>query len=131
MFAFDLRKHKDVHIYAESLSRAGRTDLKIESKIFGTKIFEFKVWGRNDHQKVISQIYGYLTDFENDGFVFMVNPNQKSIDDEYIKNLKSVEMGYIEDSFKRENIQNFEYFVSQHQIYTKRKTIYHFIYNIY
>jgi len=71
-----------------------------------------------------------MTDFEQTGFVFMVNPNKNSIDQEYINNLKLPEMGYIENSFEIRQINGFSYFVSQHQIHTKRKTIYHFIYNL-
>lgn len=91
----------DITVSAEALSRVGRTDLQLESNKFGTKTFEFKIWGSNDYRDVVKQIYEYLTDFEDVGFIFMVNKNKKSIDDEYIKNLQSNDMGYISNSLQK------------------------------
>lgn len=121
----------DVSISSESLSRVGRTDLKIESSKFGSKTFEFKVWGSNDYKEVVNQIYKYLTDFENEGFIFMVNKNKSSIEKEYIKNLKKKEMGYITGSLEKTALEGFEYLISKHKIHVKTKLIYHFIYNLY
>lgn len=118
-------------VSAESLSRKGRTDLQVESKKFGTKTFEFKIWGSNDYKDVVKQIYEYLTDFEDVGFIFMINKNRSSIENEYIKNLKQTDMGYIEESLKQETISGFTFLISKHQIHVKTKTIYHFIYNIF
>ncbi len=120
----------DININAETLSRIGRTDLRIESNKFGTKTFEFKVWGRPNYKEVVKQLYEYLTDFENAGFVFMVNPNKNSIENEYIANLKTSEMGYCSDSLERKTINHFDFFVSKHKIHVKIKTIYHFIFNL-
>ncbi|MFT7005466.1 MAG: hypothetical protein ACJAWW_002841, partial [Sulfurimonas sp.] len=121
----------DVTISAEALSRGGRTDLQIESQKFGTKTFEFKIWGSNDYKDVVKQIYEYLTDFEDEGFIFMVNKNKKNIDNEYIKNIENMKMGFISDSLERREINDFTFFLSKHIIHTKEKTIYHFIYNLY
>lgn len=121
----------DIEISAEALSRVGRTDLQIESKKFGTKTFEFKIWGSNDYKDVVKQIYEYLTDFEKDGFVFMINKNQKGIKKDYINNLQRPEMGYIHTSTEIIIIADFEIIVSKHEIHEMTKTIYHFIYNIY
>lgn len=121
----------DITISAEALSRVGRTDLQLESNKFGTKTFEFKIWGSNDYKDVVKQIYEYLTDFEDVGFIFMVNKNKKSIDDEYIKNLQSNDMGYISNSIQKKEMNNFNIFISKHKIHVKEKTIYHFIYNLY
>ena len=121
----------DIKISAEALSRVGHTDLQIESDKFGTKTFEFKIWGSNDYKDVVKQIYEYLTDLEKDGFVFMVNKNKKGIKKEYVNNLKREEMGYISNSYELNTIDNFEYIVSKHKIHNETKTIYHFIYNIF
>lgn len=121
----------DIEISAEALSRVGRTDLQISSPKFGTKTFEFKIWGSNDYKSVVKQLYEYLTDFEDEGFIFMANKNKSSIDSDYIDNMKSDGMGYIEKSFSEEEISGFKYYVSQHKIHAKTKTIYHFIYNMY
>jgi len=118
-------------ISSEAQSRRGLTDLQVESKKFGTKTFEFKIWGSNDYKDVVKQIYEYLTDFEDVGFVFMINKNKSSIEEDYIVNLKKKEMGYIADSLEYRKIQNFQFFVSKHKIHIKTKTIYHFIYNIF
>lgn len=122
---------QDFTISAEALSRVGRTDLQLESNKFGTKTFEFKIWGSNDYKDVVKQIYEYLTDFEDSGFIFMVNKNKKSIDDDYIKNLKSNDMGYISNSLQKKEMNNYNIFISKHKIHVKEKTIYHFIYNLY
>lgn len=121
----------DITISAEALSRVGRTDIQLESNKFGTKTFEFKIWGSNDYKDVVKQIYEYLTDFEDVGFIFMVNKNKKSIDDEYIKNLQSNNMGYISDSLQKKEMHNYNILISKHKIHVKEKTIYHFIYNLY
>jgi hypothetical protein len=121
----------DIEISAEALSRVGRTDLQIESHKFGTKTFEFKIWGSNDYKNVVKQIYEYLTDFEKEGYIFMVNKNIGTIKDEYEANLKRNEMGYIVDSFETLMIGSFEFYKSKHKISVETKTLYHFIYNIY
>ena len=118
-------------VSSESPSRGGISDLKIKNLKFGTKIFEFKIWGRNDYKDVVKQIYSYLTDFEDDGFIFMVNENKSSIDDKYIENLKSENMGYISNSLERKEMNGFTMFISKHKIHVKTKKIYHFIYNLY
>lgn len=122
---------QDFTISAEALSRVGRTDLQLESNKFGTKTFEFKIWGSNDYKDVVKQIYEYLTDFEDVGFIFMVNKNKNSIDNEYIKNLQSNGMGYISNSLQKKEMNKYNIFVSKHKIHVKEKTIYHFIYNLY
>lgn len=121
----------EIEVDAEALSRVGRTDLRIVSNKFGTKTFEFKIWNRPGYDKVIKQLYEYLTDFESDGFVFMVNSNKNSIEDKYIDNLKNSEMGYIANSLERRTIDKFEFLISKHKINVKEKTVFHFIYNIY
>lgn len=120
-----------IDVDAESLSRVGRTDLRLISNNFGTKTFEFKVWGRTGYDIVVKQLYEYLTDFEHEGFIFMVNPNQTSIEDKYIDNLQKVSMGYIKNTFDKKQIDNFTFFISKHKIHTKEKIIYHFILNLY
>lgn len=120
----------DIEISAEALSRVGRTDLQIESRKFGTKTFEFKIWGSNDYKDVVKQTYEYLTDFEKEGFIFMVNKNIGSIKHEYADNLKRNEMGYIVDSFETLKIGDFEFYESKHKISIETKIMYHFIYNI-
>ena len=105
--------------------------MQIESEKFGTKTFEFKIWGSNDYKDVVKQTYEYLTDFEDEGFIFMANKNKKSIENEYIKNLERSDMGYVLNSLEKQNIGSFIFFISKHNIHTKTKTIYHFIYNIY
>lgn len=122
----------DTKIDAEALSRVGRTDLRVESDKFGTKTFEFKIWGRHNHKEVVKQIYDYLTDFENEGFVFMVNTNEKKeIDNEYLSNLQLPEMGYIPNTLEIQKNIGLKYYITKHKINVKTKTIYHFIYNIY
>lgn len=121
----------EIKVDAEALSRVGRTDLRISSNKFGTKTFEFKIWDRPGYDKVVKQLYEYLTDFENDGFIFMVNSNKNSIQHKYIENLKNSEMGFVANSLEHRTIDRFDFLISKHKINVKEKTVFHFIYNIY
>ncbi len=121
-------------VYAESEKGNGRIDLKIQDNIFGTKIIEFKGWWNNDKKYVTRQIIAYLTDFEKDGYVIMINHNKKkNITSDYISNIKNHEMGYIENSLEEKKYQNtgFDYFTTKHSDNIRVKTLNHFILNIY
>ena len=58
---------------SEEESKKGRTDLTLKSTSINRKIFEFKVWNRNDYLDTSSQLLGYLTETDDSGFVIMGN----------------------------------------------------------
>lgn len=71
---------------SEEWRKEGRTDLIIKMNDNGQKIIEFKIWGRNDYKEVVQQITErYLTEFDSDGYIIMVNGNKNLITDKYIE----------------------------------------------
>lgn len=118
-------------VTAEELSKDGRTDLIIKSKSFGERIFEFKVWGRNDYKEVVKQINSYLIDMNNVGYIIMINPNKNSINNQYFNLIKSEDMNYIQNSYEEIDTIQFKYFRTKHNSGFEDKIIYHFIYNLF
>jgi len=67
-------------IGSEEESKVGRTDLIIKSTSLNRKIFEFKVWSRNNYRKSSTQLLQYLTEIDDIGIIIMCNSNKvKSI----------------------------------------------------
>lgn len=58
----------------------GRIDLKVSHPAMANKIIEFKGWWNNDKKNIINQLRGYLTDFEQEGYVFMINNKKTGIE---------------------------------------------------
>lgn len=88
-------------ITSEGWRKEGRTDLMINVGNGKQKVIEFKIWGRNDYKEVVQQIIErYLTEFDDTGFVFMINSNKTSITDKYIESITERETGYIIDALK-------------------------------
>jgi hypothetical protein len=111
---------------------SGRIDLKVTHSTISNKIIEFKGWWNGDKKDIITQLYGYLTDFEGDGYIFMINNTRESIVDKYKEIIVPSEMKYIDGTW--EEIQykqtGFSYYKSQHN-FIKTKTVYHFIFSLY
>lgn len=121
-------------VEAETQKGNGRIDLKVKDKRIGIKIIEFKGWWNYDKKNLIAQIVEYLTDFEKEGYIFMINHNKrKKIVDNYKKEIITDKMNYVRDSWKtnKYNNSNFEYYLSKHNIKTREKLLYHFIFNVY
>lgn len=121
----------DVIVTSESLSKKGHTDLQIFSKKLGDITFEFKIWGKNDYKSVVSQILGYLTSNQHNGFIFMINSNKSSIESVYLEEVIISSSSFIQKSLRKERRSNFKYYTSNHLTTDGMKTIYHFLYNIY
>lgn len=117
----------------ESLKGYGRIDLKVSNQSISNKIIEFKGWWNNDKKHIINQICSYLTEFESEGFIFMINDRQFDITKKYREIIESPEMNFIEGSWKEIFVEpsGYSYFKSQHNISRKGKIIYHFIFPIY
>lgn len=122
---------KGAYVTAEAISRQGRTDLMVKCK-FWTKIIEFKIWGRNNHQEVIEQLNDYMTDFQQYGYIIIANHNKKKrIIKEYLNIIRSSEMNLIGE-IKELTYKDtpYKYFVSTHKFKEERKIITHYIYNL-
>lgn len=127
-------RYPEAIVTAEEEKGNGRIDLKIMHKPIGDKIIEFKGWWNEDKREVAKQIVGYLTDFENDGYVFMINHlKAKNIISNYKDLIVTDEMKYIPDSWSEKKAPNtdFSYYASEHQFGANRKTLYHFIFNVF
>lgn len=117
---------------SEEWRKEGRTDLIIKMNDNGQKIIEFKIWGRNDYKEVVQQVTErYLTEFDSDGYIIMVNGNKNSITDKYIEYITDEKTGYISDSLNKYTINNFDYYETRHKTAFSEYRIFHFIYNIF
>jgi len=121
-------------VTAEEEKGNGRIDLKISHKTFGEKIIEFKGWWNQDKKSSPEQICSYLTDFEKEGYIFMINHlDKKDIVPAYRELITQTSMNYVDDSWKEHKFENTDmvYYESKHKFAVKVKTIYHFIFNVY
>jgi hypothetical protein len=121
-------------VNAEPEKGNGRIDLKIQDSCIGNKIIEFKGWWNNDKKQVCKQINSYLTDFEKDGYIIMINHNKnKNITSEYLALIKAKEMGYLEKSLEERQYKNtgFDYYLTKHFDNIRTRTLHHFIINVF
>ena len=131
---FFAARYPDASVTAEEEKGNGRIDLKISHRLFGEKIIEFKGWWNQDKKKSPQQICNYLTDFEKEGYIFMINHlEKKEIAADYKELITQPSMNYIVDSWKEHKFENTDmvYYESKHKFAVKTKTIYHFIFNVY
>lgn len=124
-------RYQGSDVTAEESKGAGHIDLKIFHPYLGFKIIEFKGWWNVDKKNVTHQVTKYLTDAEDDGFIFMINHLKKNIVEEYRNLIEKETDGYVDCSWKEVAAPTtaITYFESQYQSATKIKTIYHFIFN--
>lgn len=117
---------------AEEEKGKGRIDLKITHKSQGVKIIEFKGWWNYKKKNSAEQLCSYLTDFEKEGYIFMVNHSNEDISEKYKVLTISPNMNYVENSWKEHKVENADvvYFESKHKFSIKEKTIFHFIFNV-
>lgn len=127
-------KGKYDSVNAEPLKGNGRIDLKIEDKQIGTKVLEFKGWWNRDKNLLPNQIMNYLTDFDETGFIILINHcKKKKIDEEYLGLIKTAKMGYLHNSVEEKEFQNtgYKYYLTKHSDEIRVKILYHFIVNVY
>ena len=117
--------------------RSGRCDLILResSNDLRSIVGEFKVWPRNDYKDVIDQLLGYFTDFEELGFVFMVNENKMAIGERYKEEIISTNRVLVPESLTNapivRSIAQFEHYLSLHSLSTGRHVkVFHFIFNV-
>lgn len=121
-------------IEAEGAQGTGRIDLRVKDKAEGVKTIEFKGWWNSDSKEIIDQVVQYLTDFEEDGYIFMINNlKKKDILLPYKKLVTAPGADYVFDSWQTVKYRNtgFEYYISKHHKHNRVKTVYHFIYRLF
>ncbi len=126
-------RYKGAIVTAEEENGPGKMDLKIYHEQLKTKVIEFKGWWNNDKSGAITQVINYLTDFESDGFVFMINHlKNKDITDDYQQLVEQKNTDYVDGSWLKIPVPHadLDYFSSKHMSTIKTKMIYHFIFNV-
>lgn len=122
------------HTDRESLKGNGHIDLKVGDDLIGKKIIEFKGWWNyEDKKRIIEQLCKYLTEFEGDGYIFMINNLKENIVEKYKAIVTTPQSGYIDgtwDPIPHEE-GSFFYFRSFHRLGSQVKHIFHFIYSVY
>jgi len=119
-------------VNAEPVKGNGRIDLKIQDESIGTKIIEFKGWWNKDKNMLPKQIMGYLTDFEDEGFIILINNcKTKNVDKQYLKLIKSKEMGFKSIKEKVYKGTSYKYYITNHFDTIRTKSLYHLILNIF
>jgi hypothetical protein len=131
---FFTARYKEASVTAEEEKGDGRIDLKVSHKLFGEKIIEFKGWWNQDKKSSPEQICSYLTDFEKEGYIFMINHlKSKDISSDYKNLVTQTDANFIAGSWKEHEFENTDmvYFESTHKFGVKKKVIYHFIFNVF
>ena len=110
----------------------GRIDLRVCNTECGEKIIEFKGWWNENRKDVVKQVNNYLTEFEGDAYIFMINHLKSPIIDKYKIMLCKNIYGYVEDTWQAITFgtTDYLYYSSIHKIGNKSKTVYHFIFTI-
>lgn len=117
---------------SEEESKIGRTDLTLKSTSLNRKIFEFKIWKRNDYLNTSSQLLKYLTEIDDSGFIIMGNNRKsKDITESEYKPVITNCLEYINNSLKSKMTKHgFKYYEAVYNFNGKSKKIYHFILNL-
>lgn len=127
-------KAKYDFVNAEPEKGKGRIDLKIEDNIIGKRIIEFKGWWNRDKKNIIDQLTNYMTEFDKNGYVFMINNLSKgkrgSIVEKYMGIISNPELNFIKWEEIPHNNTDYKYYKSFHRYYGKDKIIYHLIYRL-
>jgi hypothetical protein len=115
----------------EPLRGENHIDLKVEHPSVTRKIIEFKGWWNPKKYLIVHQLFNYLTQFDEEGYIFIINHSGKSIEDLYRENITKDQNGYIGDwrSIPYKHTA-FKYFLSKHKIEGQTKLVYHFILDI-
>ncbi len=118
-------------VSSEEESKIGRTDLTLKSTSINRKIFEFKVWGRNDYLETSHQLLSYLTEIDDSGFIIMGNSRKtQNVNLKEYKNVIECDE-YINDSLKiKQTNHGIEYYEADYSYNGNKKKIFHFILNL-
>ena len=93
-------------------------------------VIEFKGWWNPKRNMVVQQACKYLTDFEGDAYIFLINDKKTNIERDYKKIVEDRATGYLKGTWASHKVSSFVYFTTKHKSGAKEKTIFHFIYNV-
>ncbi|GGH71304.1 hypothetical protein HNQ91_003199 [Filimonas zeae] len=113
----------------EVLKENGFIDLKLQTS-FGRIVVEFKGWWNSDKKNIIQQTTKYLTDFEGEAYIFIINHTRRDITERYRKLITDQGNGYIVGSWQECVFQEtpYCYYKSIHKNGFKEKIFYHLIF---
>jgi hypothetical protein len=116
----------------ETLRGNGHIDLKVHTAAEGDKIIEFKGWWDSTRRKtVVKQLCEYLTQFEGDGYIVMINQSKKNVVAQYKQIVFAKHSGYVRGSWKNHRAgRGLAYYSSRHRSNGEEKEVYHFIINV-
>jgi hypothetical protein len=118
-------------VSSEEESQDGRTDLILKSTSCNRKIFEFKVWKRNDWKDTSEQLLKYLTESDDSGFVIVANDKKTEnvTEAEYNQVIESA--SFIKGStYKSITEHGIEFYKASYNFNGVDKKVYHFILNL-
>lgn len=120
----------DYQAERETLKGTGHIDLKIIHPRIGTKVIEFKGWWNDKKKEVIQQTCKYLTEFEDDAVIFIINNTRKDIVPEYKGIVTDSSLNIISDfeEIKPDPNKSYKYYRTIYNYNGSKKTIYHFIF---
>ena len=131
---FFTARYPDATVTAEEQQGAGYMDLRIVNAGCPDKIIEFKGWWNSHKATTAAQICNYLTDFEKEGYVVVINHLKATpIEDGYKAIITNTAMNYVPNSWiaYRHGQSDVFFYQSRHQFDGKEKIIYHFLLNVY
>lgn len=73
----------DAAVVAEEEMGKGYMDLTFYQPLLSRKVIEFKGWWNYDKKEIAFQVSKYLTDFEHEGYILMINDQVKDISAQY------------------------------------------------
>lgn len=114
----------------ETLKGSGHIDLKVIHPSIGTKVIEFKGWWNDKKKEVIQQTCRYLTEFEDDAVIFIVNNTGKDIVPDYKAIVTDDNLNLIQpfEEIKPDPNKNYKYYKTMYNYNGSDKTIYHVIF---
>jgi hypothetical protein len=131
---FFAARYPDAIVTVEEQQGKGHMDLRIVTIGSPDKIVEFKGWWNSHKANTAAQICNYLTDFEKDGYVVMINHLKTTpIVDGYKAIITNPAMNYIPNSWVAHQFGQTDvyFYQSKHRFDGKEKTLYHFLLNVY
>ena len=126
-------RYRDASISVEEEMGKGKIDLKVSHGSMPSRIIEFKGWWNQDRKNTPAQIVSYLTDFEEDGFIIMINNLKgKNITEDYRALVLDSRTKMVEGSWQKHCLPetNMCYYESEHLYEINKKRITHFIFNV-
>ncbi|MGH2563282.1 MAG: hypothetical protein ACRDE5_02135 [Ginsengibacter sp.] len=113
----------------EPLKGRGQIDLKISHASIGNRIIEFKGWWNPGRKNLVQQLFSYLTEFDGNVYIVIVNTAGNNIISEYQGILSKQENSFKPIKWEEETFvpTSYKYYKSTHEINSVDRHVFHFI----